>query len=58
MEKPGGIKVRITPPAPAAGLLRIPFPTGPSLSFSESEEGAHVTGIPLTGLGPAEEQEL
>lgn len=41
----------------AAGLLRIPLPAGPSLSFCESVEGAHVTGIPLTGLGQAEEQE-
>lgn len=45
------------PSAPTAGLLRIPLPAEPSLSFSESVEGAHVTGIPLPGLGQAEEQE-
>lgn len=41
----------------AAGLLRIPLPAEPSPSFSESVEGAVDTGIPLPGLGQAEEQE-
>lgn len=40
-----------------AGLLRIPLLAEPSPSFSESVEGADDTGIPLSGLGQAEEQE-
>lgn len=38
-------------------MLRIPLLAEPSPSFSESVEGADDTGIPLSGLGQAEEQE-
>lgn len=44
VKKPGGVKIRLIP---VAGWLRIPLPIKPSLSSSDSAEGAHVPGIPL-----------
>lgn len=53
MGKPGGIKIRITP-SPCCWVAEDPTS---SRAFSESVEGAHVTGILLTGFGQVEDQE-